>query len=184
MLSAAIRADGSSRFGKNNRWGYFPSASAAWRFTGEDFWQKLGLNWLEDGKLRFSYGETGNFNIGNYEHLSTMGMEDYILGAGSGSLVNGYKPNSVDNPDLTWEKTRMINVGLDLRAFNGLLTFSGEYYDADTHDMLQNVLVPRPTGYGRTLMNIGKVNLLVHGIPLGMEFRIHSMHNGQRTGMK
>lgn len=175
MLSAAIRADGSSRFGKNNRWGYFPSASAAWRFTGEEFWQKLGLTWLEDGKLRFSYGETGNFNIGNYEHLSTMGMEDYILGAGSGSLVNGYKPNSVDNPDLTWEKTRMINVGLDLRAFNGLLTFSGEYYDADTHDMLQNVLVPRPTGYGRTLMNIGKVNN--HGVELSLGSR-HSFSNG------
>jgi len=175
MLSAAIRADGSSRFGKNNRWGYFPSASAAWRFTGEDFFRNISaMNWLEDGKVRFSYGETGNFNIGNYEHLSTMGIEDYILGAGEGSLVSGYKPTSVDNPDLTWEKTRMINVGLDLRAFAGYLTFTGEYYNADTHDMLQKVLVPRSTGYGTTLMNIGKVNN--HGIELSLGSR-HSFSN-------
>ncbi len=176
MLSAAIRADGSSRFGKNNRWGYFPSASAAWRFTAEDFFRNVSaLSWLDDGKIRFSYGETGNFNIGNYEHLSTMGIEDYILGSGSGSLVSGYKPTSVDNPDLTWEKTSMINVGLDLRAFNGYLTFSGEYYNADTHDMLQKVLVPRPTGYGTTLMNIGKVNN--HGVELSLSSK-HSYSNG------
>lgn len=175
MLSAAIRADGSSRFGKNNRWGYFPSASAAWRFTGEDFFRNLqSMRWLEDGKIRFSYGETGNFNIGNYEHLSTMGIEDYILGPGNGSLVSGYKPTSVDNPDLTWEKTRMINVGLDLRAFNGFLTFTGEYYDADTHDMLQKVLVPRATGYGTTLMNIGRVNN--HGVELSLGSR-HTFAN-------
>ena len=172
MLSAAIRADGSSRFGKNNRWGYFPSASAAWRFTQEDFFRNLASSsWLEDGKLRFSYGQTGNFNIGNYEHLSTMGIEEYILGIGNGQLVSGYKPTSVDNPDLTWEKTSMINVGLDLRAFNGYLTFTGEFYNSDTHDMLQQVLVPRATGYGTTLMNIGKVN------NHGLEFSIGSQHS-------
>ena len=172
MLSAAIRADGSSRFGKNNRWGYFPSASAAWRFTQENFFRDLtSMNWLEDGKLRFSYGQTGNFNIGNYEHLSTMGIEEYILGTGNGQLVSGYKPTSVDNPDLTWEKTSMINVGLDLRAFNGYLTFIGEFYYSDTHDMLQQVLVPRSTGYGTTLMNIGKVN------NHGLEFSIGSQHS-------
>ncbi len=176
MLSAAIRADGSSRFGKNNRWGYFPSASVAWRFTNEDFIHKISaLKWLEDGKLRFSYGETGNFSIGNYEHLSTMGIENYILGEGSGSLVSGYKPTSVDNPDLTWEKTRMINVGLDLLAFDGYISFTGEFYNADTYDMLQNVLVPRSAGYGTTLMNIGKVNN--HGVELTLGSR-HSYANG------
>lgn len=175
MLSAAIRADGSSRFGKNNRWGYFPSASVAWRFSGENFFRdNAALGWLDDGKIRLSYGETGNFNIGNYEHLSTMGIEEYILGTGSGQLVSGYKPTSVDNPDLTWEKTRSVNIGLDLRTFNGWLTFTGEYYNADTHDMLQKVLVPRSTGYGTTLMNIGKVNN--HGIELSIGSR-HTFDN-------
>lgn len=176
MLSAAIRADGSSRFGKNNRWGYFPSASAAWRFTGEDWWRNISsMRWLDDGKLRVSYGETGNFNIGNYEHLSTMGIEDYILGTGGGSLVSGYKPTSVDNPDLTWEKTKMVNIGIDLLALNGYIKFTGEYYNADTHDMLQSVLVPRPTGYGTTLMNIGKVNNHGFEVTLGSS---HSFANG------
>lgn len=176
MLSAAIRADGSSRFGKNNRWGYFPSASAAWRFTGEDFFRNISaMNWLDDGKLRFSYGKTGNFQIGNYRHLSTMDQDDYILGSGSGSLNSGYKPTGIDNPDLTWEKTSMINAGLDLFALNGYLKLTAEYYYADTYDMLLNVPVPRPTGYSTTLMNIGKVNNRGWELSLGSS---HSYKNG------
>ena len=106
MLSAAIRADRSSRFGKNNRWGYFPSASAAWRISGEPFFQNAeALRWVNDLKLRASYGQTGNFQIGNYKHLATMDGDNYILGTGNGSLVNGYKPTNVANPNLTWEKT-------------------------------------------------------------------------------
>lgn len=176
MLSAAIRADGSSRFGKNNRWGYFPSASLAWRFTGEDFWKKVdGLRWLDDGKLRVSYGKTGNFNIGNYQHLATMGSEGYILGSGSGSLVSAYKPNSIENPDLTWEKTSMIDGGIDLRAWNGYLTATVDYYYANTCDMLLNVPVPSATGYQTTLMNIGKVNNRGWEISLGSS---HSYANG------
>lgn len=157
MLSAALRADGSSRFGKNNRWGYFPSASAAWRFTGEDFFKKLDWSWFDDGKLRASYGKTGNFNIGNYQHLSTMSSDDYVFGSGQGILSPGYKPDGIDNPDLTWEKTDMINVGADISFLNGYLRGSVEYYTANTNDMLLNVPVPRPTGYQNTLMNIGQV---------------------------
>lgn len=174
MLSAAILGDGSSRFGKNNRWGYFPSASFAWRFTGERFMEEVG-SWFSDGKLRASYGKTGNFDIGNYQHLSTMSGEDYILGSGSGSLVSGYKPDGVDNPDLTWEKTSMINVGLDLLLFNGYLTGTIEYYTSNTSDMLLNVPVPRPTGYQTSLMNIGKVNNHGWEISLGST---HSYPNG------
>ncbi len=158
MLSAALRADGSSRFGKNNRWGYFPSASAAWRFSGENFMENLGWTWFNDGKLRASYGKTGNFNIGNYQHLSTMSSDDYILGSGSGTLNAGYKPDGIANDDLTWEKTSMVNFGIDLAAFNGYIRGSVEYYTADTNDMLLNVPVPRPTGYQNTLLNIGQVN--------------------------
>lgn len=159
MFSAAIRADGSSRFGKNNRWGYFPSASAAWRISDEAFMKKgKTFAWLDDAKVRFSYGQTGNFDIGNYEHLATMGVENYILGSGAGSLANGYKPNGVENPNLTWEKTSMINAGLDILAFKGYLGLTVEYYNSDTKDMLLNVPIPRTTGYQTTLMNIGKVN--------------------------
>lgn len=171
MLSAAIRADGSSRFGKNNRWGYFPSASAAWRFSDEAFMKKgKTFAWLDDAKLRFSYGQTGNFDIGNYEHLATMGVENYILGAGKGNLASGYKPNGVENPNLTWEKTSMINAGLDINAFDGYLGLTVEYYNSNTTDMLLNVPIPRTTGYQTTLMNIGKVN------NHGWEFTLSSQH--------
>ena len=159
MLSAAIRADGSSRFGKNNRYGLFPSVSAAWRISGEEFFKKSkGLEWVDDLKIRASYGQTGNFQIGNYEHLSTMSPDDYILGTGAGSLASGYKPSSVDNPDLTWEKTAMVNAGLDFTLLKGYIGATVEYYYANTSDMLLNVPVPQITGYSTALMNIGKVN--------------------------
>lgn len=159
MLSAAIRADGSSRFGKNNRWGYFPSASAAWRISGEPFFQNAeALSWISDLKIRASYGQTGNFQIGNYRHLATMSGDDYILGTGSGSLVSGYKPSDVENPDLTWEKTSMFNVGADLSLLGGYFNLTAEYYYANTTDMLLEVPIPHLTGYSTTLMNIGKVN--------------------------
>lgn len=159
MLSAAIRADGSSRFGKNNRWGYFPSASAAWRISGEPFFQNAeALRWVNDLKIRASYGQTGNFQIGNYRHLATMSGDDYILGTGSGSLVSGYKPSDVENPDLTWEKTSMFNVGADLSLLGGYFNLTAEYYYANTTDMLLEVPIPHLTGYSTTLMNIGKVN--------------------------
>lgn len=159
MLSAAIRADGSSRFGRNNRWGYFPSASAAWRISGEPFFQNAAaLSWVSDLKLRASYGQTGNFQIGNYKHLATMDGDNYILGTGSGSLVNGYKPTNVANPNLTWEKTSMFNVGADLSLLGGYFNLTAEYYYANTTDMLLEVPIPHLTGYSTTLMNIGKVN--------------------------
>ena len=159
MASAAIRADGSSRFGKNNRWGYFPSFSAAWRISDESFFKEAkALRFIDDLKLRGSYGQTGNFQIGNYEHLSTMASDDYILGSGDGNLISGYKPDKIENKDLTWEKTSMINVGLDVQLLKGLLGFSVEYYYSNTTDMLLNVPVPQLTGYTSARMNVGKVN--------------------------
>lgn len=159
MASAAIRADGSSRFGRNNRWGYFPSASAAWRISDENFFKNTKtLNKIDDLKLRLSYGATGNFSIGNYEYMSTMSPDNYILGAGNGGLASGYKPEKIKNDDLTWEKTQMVNIGFDLQMFRGLLGLSVEYYNSNTTDMLLNVPVPLITGHGTARMNIGKVN--------------------------
>jgi TonB-linked SusC/RagA family outer membrane protein len=157
MASAAIRADGSSRFGKNNRWGYFPSASAAWRISDEAFLANT-KGYLNDLKLRASYGATGNFQIGNYEHLPTMTSDNYILGAGDGSLTAGYKPDKVKNDDLSWEKTSMVNVGVDVQLFKGVLGLTVEYYNSNTTDMLLNVPVPHTAGQSTARMNIGKVN--------------------------
>lgn len=159
MLSGAIRTDGSSRFGKNNRWGYFPSASAAWRINEEDFFkEQSALSFINDLKLRVSYGVTGNFQIGNYEHLATMSLDNYILGTGQGILSNGYKPDNIERDDLSWEKNKMVNAGVDVQMFNGLLGFTVDYYNTNTSDMLLSVPVPLITGYSTSLMNIGKVN--------------------------
>ena len=170
MFSAAVRTDGSSRFGKNNRWGFFPSVSAAWRLSAEDFMSNT-TGWLSDLKLRASYGITGNFQIGNYTHLSTMDSDDYILGLKGGSQVSGYKPTGVENPDLTWEKTGMFNVGLDANLLNGYVTVTAEYYYSNTRDMLLEVPIPHLTGYTQTLMNVGKVN------NRGVELQIGSSHS-------
>lgn len=159
IVSGAIRADGSSRFGKNNRWGYFPSASAAWRVSEESFFQKTKwLSFISDAKIRASYGVTGNFQIGNYDHLSLMGNDDYVLGENDGKLTSGYKPNTIKNEELSWEKNAMINAGIDLQMFQGLLGITVDYYNTNTSDMLLKVPVPQLTGYSTTLMNVGKVN--------------------------
>jgi len=159
IASAAIRADGSSRFGANNRWGYFPSTSLAWRISEEDFFKNSdALSFINDFKLRGSYGVTGNFNIGNYDHIASMGKEDYIIGAGQGEQTAGYKPDDIDRPDLKWEKNKTFNFGLDAQLWKGLLSFSAEYYDAQTSDMLLTIPVPHITGHSTSLINIGGVN--------------------------
>ena len=159
LITASLRADGSSKFAKNNRWGYFPSASAAWRISGEDFFQNAkALSFIDDLKIRASYGVTGNFQIGNYDHLSLMALDNYILGTNNGQLVYGYKPNTIKNEDLSWEKNAMVNAGIDVQMFKGLLGVTVDYYNTNTSNMLLNVPVPHLTGYSTALMNIGKVN--------------------------
>ena len=166
MASAALRSDGSSRFGKNNRWGYFPSASAAWRISDEKFMESA--TFIDDLKLRASYGQTGNFQIGNYEHLARVSQENCILGSGDGVLTSGYKPSGVENDDLGWEKTSMVNFGVDMSMMKGLLGFTVEYYDSKTSDMLLSVPVPLTSGYSTARMNIGEVS------NKGLEYSINS----------
>lgn len=173
MLSAAIRADGSSRFGKNNRWGYFPSASAAWRISDEQFFKNVKkLSFINDMKIRASYGVTGNFQIGDYDHLATMSIDNYILGNG---LAYGYKPDNIKRDDLSWEKNQMINVGIDLQMFDGYLGLSVDYYNTNTSNMLLYVPVPLLTGYSTSLQNLGKVNN--RGWEIGLTSQ-HTFANG------
>lgn len=153
-LSAAIRADGSSRFGENNKWGYFPSASAGWRISGEDFLKDNQT--ISNLKLRASYGQTGNFQIPNYGSIGLLGFTDYVLGGST--LATGLAPNTPSNPDLSWEKTTMIDFGLDIGLFNDALYLELDYYNADTKDLLLNVPVPMSSGFTSELRNIGEVN--------------------------
>lgn len=169
LLSAAIRSDGSSRFGKNNRWGYFPSVSVGWRIISEDFMRNLP--WVSNLKLRASYGISGNFSIGNYEHIAMLKYNQYVLGTGEGSLVSGLRPSQISNDDLGWEKTRMYNVGLDIGLFDERLTFEFDMYQSNTYDLLLDVPIPQITGFSDMRKNIGEVR------NRGVEFTIGTHHN-------
>jgi len=106
-ITASMRADGSSRFGKDKKNGYFPSAAIAWRISNEDFLKEV--NFINDLKIRVSYGETGNNNIGNYAQYATLGYESYPF---SGAAFGGSAPMQFANSILTWEKQRSLNMGL------------------------------------------------------------------------
>ena len=152
FFTASVRADGSSRFGSDNKWGVFPSAAFAWRVSDESFFQNVAPRMQL--KLRTSYGETGNNNIGNYDAYATINYEKYTLGGGA---VGGYAPGRLANPGLTWETQKSFNFGLDLGFFNERLTFSVDYFQSKNYDLLLNVNVPDVTGFSSALQNIGEV---------------------------
>lgn len=168
MVSGAIRADGASRFGKNNRWGWFPSLSAGWRMTEEDFMKSL--TFIDDLKLRASYGLTGNFRIPNYGALGEMTYYSYVLGGSTPSVIKGVAPSAMPNPNLMWEKTSQVNIGFDATLFKNRLTLGLDIYNSDTYDLLLDVPVPLSTGYRTRLENIGKVN------NRGIEFNVSTEH--------
>jgi TonB-linked SusC/RagA family outer membrane protein len=156
LLSAAIRADGSSRFGPNTKYGYFPSASAGWIVSDEGFMKNISQ--ISSLKLRASYGVTGNFQIPNYAYLSTLSQSNYVLGSGSGTLSPGLYQSTASNPNLGWEKTSAIDVGTDISLFKGVLNATVDLYTNNTSHLLLNVPVPLATGYQTSLINIGKLN--------------------------
>lgn len=164
LVSATYRREGSSRFGSDNKWGNFPAVSAGWRMSEEAFLQ--GASWLNDLKLRASFGATGNNDIGNYTSLSTLGTSNYITG---GSFAPGKILSSLSNANLGWETSEQFNYGLDFTTFNNRLTFVAEYYKKTTEDMLLAVNVPVITGFETTFTNIGKVENT--GIELGLNFK-------------
>ena len=155
-LTASIRSDGSSRFGKNKRFGYFPSASAAWRASQEKFMQNV--SWLNDLKLRASVGLTGNNSITNYGAIGLMSTANYVFGNGTGNVSSGSVQSSISNSDLTWEKTKQYDVGLDVVTLNNRLTFTIDAYLRKTTDLLLNVKIPSASGFTNAWQNIGKMD--------------------------
>ncbi|WP_227472045.1 TonB-dependent receptor [Parabacteroides bouchesdurhonensis] len=144
MITANIRWDGSSRFADGNRWGVFPSVSGGWNFSEEKFLEST-KSWLSQGKLRVGWGEIGNQTIGDGAYLNTFGNGSYFLFGNGNTQLSG-KRNQVGNPDLKWETTRQLDLGLDLAFLQGSLRFTFDYFNRDTRDML--VQVPNPTSLG------------------------------------
>ena len=147
LVSANLRYDGSSKFAKGHKWGLFPSVSAAWRFSGEEFMKSAG-SWLSDGKVRASYGHIGNQNIGGGAYMSTWGStiyDRYNFGSPSTAVI-GAGVTSVGNPELMWETSRQFDVGLDLSFFNNSLDFVVDYFVKNIDNMLMQE--PQPTTLG------------------------------------
>ena len=158
LLSATVRTDGSSKFGKDNRWGWFPSVSGGWRISEEPF-IKGRANWLNQLKIRGSYGITGTNAITNYANTDLLDPSPYILGAGNGSVSVGLANNSttLGNTALQWEQTSEYNLGLDISILNSRVGITFDYYYAITKSLLYEKTINSIAGYNKAWTNEGKL---------------------------
>ena len=155
LFSASIRADGSSVFGANNKWGYFPSVSAGWKISEEDF-IKNNLSWVSNLKIRGSYGVTGNQGISPYNSLAIVSSGyDYPYTGGSKNV--GYRITSPPNPSLKWETTKQFDFGIDVGLYNQRVTLSVDMYDKETNDLLLSTNLERYTGFASMTSNVGSI---------------------------
>jgi len=166
LITASIRADGSSNFGANNRYGYFSSFSGAWKINKESFLKDVSF--LSDLKIRAGWGQLGNDNIGIANALATYsGGAVAVIG---GQQVSGVAPSRIPNPDLKWETSEQINLGLDFGFFKSRITGSIDYYKKSNKDLLLNLPIPSTSGFSILASNVGQVD------NSGFEFMV-STHN-------
>lgn len=152
-LSASVRYDGSSKLASGHKWGAFPSVALAWRVTQEDFMRNL--SWVNNLKLRLSYGQTGNDNVSPYQ---TQGSISNVLYYTFGNSTNtAYVPNNLRNLDLGWERTSEVNVGVDFGFLKDRISGSVDYYNRLTSDLIMNKTIPSTTGYTSVKANVGSV---------------------------
>lgn len=169
-LTASFRGDASSLFGPENRWGYFPSVSAAWTLSNEDFW-KDHLGDSSSFKLRASWGMSGNNNIGNYEYATIMSSPSGAV-FGSGSIVSAMYPGGVKDNAIGWESTSQYNVGFDLSLFNNRLSVSGNYYLSYTEDLLFEQPISAISGATSILTNLPDSKIRNTGFDLQVDARV------------
>lgn len=174
LVTASMRKDGSSRFGKNNKYGNFPSFALGWKISNENFFKDLNANWVSSLKLRAGWGRIGNQNIDNYlfqNLLSSNIQYSYLFGTGSKEeLYQGLTAVVLGNPNIQWETTESTNVGLDANLFNGKLTLNAEYYYKKTKDMLLREPIPNYLGFENgPVTNIGSTEN--KGVEFSVEWR-------------
>jgi len=153
LFTGTFRIDGSSKFGENSKYGYFPSFALGWKLDQEDFLKTVDA--ISNLKLRASWGETGNQEIGNFLSITTFGPGGTPIW--NGSPVVGLNPSRLANPDIKWETTRQWNIGLDFGFLNQRISGSVEYYQKDTYDMLLNLPIPNSTGFSSQINNVGSI---------------------------
>jgi TonB-linked SusC/RagA family outer membrane protein len=171
-LSGVLRRDGSSRFGKNHKYGYFPGVSAAWRISEESFMHDQNI--VSDLKLRVSYGLNGNQDIGNYAFVSTYGTDighsSYPINGDVNSVTQGISKETIGNADIKWETTRQANVGIDASFLNNKLSVVLDLYHKYTSDILQQVAYPATGGVSTPpYVNIGEMQN--NGFELNANYR-------------
>ncbi len=165
LLSMSLRREGSSRFGANHKWGWFPAASLGWRINQESFMKDV--KWISDLKLRVGYGVTGNQDFDNYKSLTLMGKAGKFLY--NGEWINTYQPISNPNPDLRWEKKQEFNTGIDFAFLNGRISGALDYYYRWSTDLLYTYTVSVPPYLTNQLYtNVGTVSN--HGVELTLGF--------------
>jgi TonB-linked SusC/RagA family outer membrane protein len=160
-LTATLRADGSSRFAENRRWGYFPSIGLSWNINDEAFYRKDGF--ASALKLRLSAGTAGNQEIGDYKYEATYGTRNYSFG---GQLVTAYLRNNRENSDLKWETTAQYNIGLDAVLWKEHLNLTVDAYYKNTSDLLVDIPLESTSGFESMLKNVG--NISNKGIEIGL----------------
>lgn len=164
LLTATVRRDGSSKFGPTNRYGVFPSASAAWRISKEKF---FNVESISDLKLRVSYGLTGNQNIGDFGFMSQVTSTNYVYG---NTIVGGNIPRNMSNPNLKWESAKQLDAGLDVSFLSGRVNFIVDYYDKKSENLLVSVPLPLTASISSQITNFGSIQ------NKGLEFSFNSVN--------
>jgi TonB-linked SusC/RagA family outer membrane protein len=157
LFTASFRADGSSKFSPENHWAYFPSGAIAWRFTSENFMKNQHI--LTDGKLRVSYGNTGNNRVSDFAYLATYSQTPALTSVYTFNNVpiTGAVPATIGNPDLKWETTSQLNAGVDVSLLGDRVSLTADIYRKKTKNLLLNASVPTSSGYSTVYMNVGSV---------------------------
>lgn len=156
MIQATVRRDGSSRFGSNNHWATFPSVSVGWNIMNEKFMEN-SLDWLNNFKLRASWGKNGNENIGNFQYIALTSTNNNAIFGNPGSITIGTKPSQLANPDLRWEESNQTDVGLDFGFLQNKLTFTVDWFLKNTNGMLMTMSLPQYVGESIPVGNVGKM---------------------------
>lgn len=156
MIQATIRRDGSSRFGSNNHWATFPSVSVGWNVMNEHFMES-SADWLNNLKVRASWGKNGNENIGNFQYVALTSTNNNAIFGNPGSIAIGTKPTQLANPDLRWEESRQTDIGLDFGFLSNKITFTADWFLKDTEGMLMTMSLPQYVGEAIPMGNVGKM---------------------------
>lgn len=173
LLTLTARRDGSSRFGQDRKYGFFPSAALAWRLADEPFISSIDQ--ISDLKLRASYGAIGNTALNPYQSMGSLNRRSYMFGS---EVAVGFEPGTLPNFDLMWESSRQANIGLDYALFNNRISGSVEVYRIRTKDLLLNRALPQHTGFTSILANIGATQ------NTGFEFNISTVNIESQAGFK